>query len=177
MAQHVPTAPARDPSSAAKLVNLRAQMERSTSIDIRQEGNDLRQAAEQSPNVILDLTLDGLVRWVSPTWPNLVGTEIDSIQGKPIADLLVDNNSVFADAIDALQKNDSGSKVIRFSVLLGPLSTLAVGQDDAATPTDEHMTPEEDQSSPVLDLEAQGILVYDRATGVASHVRFPPPYQ
>jgi len=51
--------------------HLRAQaagsnMERSLSADIREEREDLREAAEQTLNVIMDLSLDGTIRWVSP---------------------------------------------------------------------------------------------------------------
>ena len=53
------------------VVQLRAQaggqMERSLSADIREEREDLREAAEQTLNVIMDLGLNGNIRWVQIT--------------------------------------------------------------------------------------------------------------
>ncbi|KAI9653110.1 MAG: rim15, signal transduction response regulator [Alyxoria varia] len=155
-----------------RIVNLRGQMERTHTSELREEGKDLRDAAEQSQNVILDLTLDGLIRWVSPTWPNLVGTEIESLQGKPISDLLVENKDIFAEATNSLRRDDSGSKVIRFSVHRGHQSPLKLPEKDLADATSESDAPkeaEEEDDDHIIDLEAQGILLYDRATGAESH--------
>jgi len=150
---------------ADRLGALRGQMERTTSADIREEGKELRQAAEQSLNVILDITLDGKIRWASDTWQDVVGTAVASVKGKLIAELLVENRQAFDEAIQALQANDASNRNIRFSVLMGPLSAL----------NPDHKTVdasvEHDASTVhVLELEGQGILVYDRATGEASHV-------
>ena len=41
-------------------------MERSLSEDIREAREDLKDAAEQTLNVIVDLYLDGRIKWVSP---------------------------------------------------------------------------------------------------------------
>jgi serine/threonine-protein kinase RIM15 len=58
------------------------QMERSLSADIREEREDLREAAEQTLNVIMDLSLDGRIRWVSPSWTDVIGTTLESVKGK-----------------------------------------------------------------------------------------------
>lgn len=73
----------------------RAPMERTTSMDIREEREDLKVAAEQSLNVVLDLGLDGIIRWVSPSWKDVVGTPTESMRGKPIADILVSKREAF----------------------------------------------------------------------------------
>ncbi|KAI1805023.1 hypothetical protein F4811DRAFT_517861 [Daldinia bambusicola] len=148
--------------------SLRAQaigrsMERSLSADIREEREELREAAEQTLNVIVDLNLDGTIRWVSPSWTDVIGTETDAVEGTPIADLIIsEDKSAFAEAITSMKNDDSRSQYIRFTVYLGPLSKLY--------PIDARKDPEVDESRPAtVELEAQGIMVYDRTTGGESH--------
>jgi serine/threonine-protein kinase RIM15 len=152
---------------AARLGAMRGQMERTTSADIREDGKELREAAEQSLNVILDIKLDGTVRWTSETWQDVIGTPVESVKGKEIAEVLVENKTAFENAIHELQEDDAKSKNIRFSVLMGPLSAL---NPEHKNPI--HVSSEHDATTVhVLELEGQGILVYDRTTGQASHVR------
>jgi serine/threonine-protein kinase RIM15 len=156
--------------------NLRVQdgghMQRSLSADIREEREDLREAAEQTLNVIMDLSLDGTIRWVSPSWADVIGTTPDVVEGKPIAELVLgDNKDAFAEVVESMQKDDTRSQIIRFSVQLGPASRLAplVG----SKPEEEHLDAVNQESQhdlPTLDLEAQGIMVYDRSSGGESHV-------
>ncbi|KAI9884356.1 MAG: hypothetical protein M1823_003852 [Watsoniomyces obsoletus] len=158
------------------------RMRRTTSQDIREGTEDLKEAAEQSLNVILDLGLDGVVRWVSPSWTDVVGTTPDVIQGKPIADLVLDNKTAFADAIANLQQDASRSQFIRFAVALGPLSKLTPSQspttsedredalEDSTTELEPAPEPELAPPQMVLALEGQGIMVYDRTTHEESHV-------
>jgi hypothetical protein len=153
------------------LSQLRAQaagsgMERTLSADIREEREDLREAAEQTLNVIMDLGLDGNVRWVSPSWTDVIGTTLESVQGKPIKDLLLgDNKGVFDEVVESMKKDDSRSQIIRFTVQLGPESRLL--------PLDELKESEApaEQEPATIDLEGQGIMVYDRSSGGESHVR------
>jgi serine/threonine-protein kinase RIM15 len=138
-------------------------MQRSLSEDIREEREELREAAEQTLNIILDLNLDGTVRWVSPSWVDVIGTQADSVPGTNIADLIIsDNRSCFTDAVEFMKKDDSRSQFIRFSTKLGPLSKL-ISLDAVKEPNGL------DQSHSI-DLEAQGIMVYDRSSGGESHV-------
>lgn len=51
----------------------RRSMERSPSATMRAEKEDLKEAAEDSFNVILDLDLDGNIRWVSASWDTVIG--------------------------------------------------------------------------------------------------------
>jgi serine/threonine-protein kinase RIM15 len=148
-----------------------SQMERSLSADIREEREDLREAAEQTLNVIMDLSLDGAIRWVSPSWTDVIGTTLESVQGKPIKDLLVgDNKEVFTEAVESVKKDDSRSQIIRFTVQLGPASRLA----PLETPDelkDGRAEGESHEAQPAtIDLEGQGIMVYDRSSGGESHV-------
>lgn len=149
--------------------SLRAQaagsaMERTFSENIREEREELREAAEQTLNVIVDLNLDGTIRWVSPSWVDVVGTQTQEVQGKPIADLILnDDKVVFADTVGSMRMDDSRSHRIRFALHAGPLSKLI--------PIDSLTEPESGERQPLaLDLEAQGIMVYDRTDGSESHV-------
>lgn len=165
----------RDPSRLAPpaVSSLRAEaigraMERTLSEDIREEREELREAAEQTLNVIVDLSLDGAVRWVSPSWVDVIGTQPSAVEGSSIADLIIsEDKSVFADAIESMKKDDSHSQYIRFTVYLGLLSRLL--------PVNE--IPENDAAGaerPTVELEGQGIMVYDRTTGGESHVSSRP---
>jgi serine/threonine-protein kinase RIM15 len=156
--------------------HLRAEaglMERSLSADIREEREDLREAAEQTLNVIMDLSMDGTINWVSPSWTDVIGTTLESVQGKPIADILVADNdkNVFAETVETMKKDDSRSHLVRFTVQLGPASKLLPVEtlDDVKEGEGEGVATH--QSEPItIDLEAQGIMVYDRASEEDSHV-------
>ncbi|KAG7141979.1 hypothetical protein HYQ45_001567 [Verticillium longisporum] len=100
------------------VTSLRAQsagiMERTFSEDIREEREELREAAEQTLNVIMDLNLDGTIRWVSPSWSEVIGTTATSVPGTSISDLILgDNKSVFLDVAEAMRSDDSRSQRAR----------------------------------------------------------------
>ena len=63
---------------------VRGRMERTVSEDIRQQRDDLKEAAEHTPNVIMDLGLRGTVRFVSPSWKEVVGTLPEEVVNTPI---------------------------------------------------------------------------------------------
>ncbi|KAI9825300.1 MAG: rim15, signal transduction response regulator [Thelocarpon impressellum] len=157
--------------TALKEQGPRGQMERSMSQDIQDESEDLKEAAAQTLNVILDVGLDGLVRWVSPSWRDVVGTAAESVQGRPIAATLRDDDGAFARAVESMKKDDSRSQLVRFSVQMGPASRLAPDAVDAAVRAEEDgFRPEElAEEAGTLTLEGQGIMVYDRASGGESH--------
>lgn len=149
----------------------RIPLERTTSIDMRTEREDLKAAAEQSLNVILDLDLDGTIRWVSPSWEEVVGTPVKSVKGKPIADLLFSSKDGFANAVESMKKDGSKSRIVRFRVKMGPVSVLGQNSkknEDVAAAGNTIEDPEEDEQ--ILNLEGQGIMVYDRSSGGDSHV-------
>lgn len=154
-----------------ELATGRVPMQRTASTDIREEREDLKEAAEQSLNVILNLGLDGIVRWVSPSWTDVVGTPAASVKDRPIADLLLSNQDAFANAAESMKKDDSRSQIVRFQVLMGPSSVLKrrpaefENMDDMVSPTGGNHEEER-----VLNLDGQGIMVYDRSSGGASHV-------
>jgi serine/threonine-protein kinase RIM15 len=141
-------------------------MERSLSQDIREEREELREAAEQTLNTILDLNLDGTIKWVSPSWTDVVGTGFESVTGVPISELIVsDNKTIFTDVVESMKRDASKSHRVRFAVQLGPLSKL-LNQLAIDPAENEEMEPQ------MADLEAQGIMVYDTVSGEESHVRF-----
>ncbi|CAK7232391.1 rim15, signal transduction response regulator [Sporothrix curviconia] len=151
-------------------------MQRSLSEDIREEREELREAAEQTLNVFMDLNLDGTIRWVSPSWVDVLGTPLDVVQNKAIADLVVgDNKAVFADVVKSMKKDDSRSQIVRFAMRLGALSKLLPadfvlsqsGNDEDITPAVPNTN--ETDSPDIIELEAQGIMVYDTASGDESH--------
>ena len=147
------------------------QMERSLSADIREEREDLREAAEQTLNVIMDLGLDGVIRWVSPSWADVIGTKPESVHGKSIKELLVsEDKDIFNTITQSMQKDDSRSQIIRFAVHLGPLSKLLSIDvpDQLEGKTTEDVG--ELQEPQTIELEGQGIMVYDRSSGGESHV-------
>ena len=154
----------------------RMPMERTSSMNIREEREDLKEAAEQSPNVILDLGLDGIIRWVSPSWNDVIGTSAASVKGLPIADILLSNKDGFTNAVESMKKDDSRSQIIRFQVLMGPDSMLKQRgmivdhEKDERINLDEPIMEEEVEHEEVLNLEGQGIMVYDWSSGGESHV-------
>ncbi|KPI44952.1 Serine/threonine-protein kinase cek1 [Cyphellophora attinorum] len=120
-------------------------MERTFSQDIQEGTQDLKEAAEQTRNIILDLNLDGVIRWVSPSWTDVVGTELSS-------------------------SNDSKSQFVKFSVKIGTTSEMApMLPVEPAFPNIEEQMREPDDGKEILELEGQGIMVYDRVTGGESH--------
>ncbi|GJN72894.1 rim15, signal transduction response regulator [Purpureocillium lilacinum] len=157
------------PSLAPPAVSsLRAQqatpMERSISQDIREEREELREAAEQTLNAIVDLNLDGTIKWVSPSWTDVVGTPFETVNGIPISDLIVsENKTAFSDVVDSMKRDDSKSYRISFAIQLGPLSKL-----QTLDGTNEHEEGPEPRPQ-TADLEAQGIMVYDSVSGGESH--------
>jgi serine/threonine-protein kinase RIM15 len=146
-------------------------MERSFSQDIQEGSQELKEAAEQTRNIILDLGLDGIIRWVSPSWTDVVGNHIENVRGNPISRFIADDPAVFTRAIESLKSDDSKPKFVKFCVKIGPDSDLdpmlrPEQKEDLNQALSEGGSPEQ-----ILALEGQGIVVYDRTAGGESHVR------
>ena len=153
----------------------RAQLSRTPSMDMKAERDDLKIAAEQSLNNVIALGLDGCIRWVSPTWKEVVGTLPEEVKGKPIADLLLSCGDVFSSAVESMRSDDSKSRIIRFRMAMGPHSVLReerqIGQTESdGTRPGELPNEDEQEKEHVITLKGQGILVYDRSSGDESHV-------
>ena len=163
----VPAVSALKRDSAAS--DLLGRMERTISEDIREEREDLKEAAEYTKSVVVELSPQGIIRWVSPSWKEVVGTPSEAILGKPIASILVSEQNAFERATEAMRKDDARSQNIRFTVVVGPASTMTrrYRKSISGLPTEGEAHPAERSS---IDLEGQGIMVYDRSTGEESHV-------
>jgi serine/threonine-protein kinase RIM15 len=155
----------------------RQNMERTVSQDMRNERADLKEAAEHSLNIIMDLDLEGKIRYVSPSWTDVIGTLPNQVTGKPVLDLICSGADGFAEAIESVRKDDSRSHIARFTIQLGPHSILrqrrpkqAVAEGPDSLPRSPTTVPEDEEQ--FLNVEAQGIMVYDRTTGAESHVRY-----
>lgn len=165
-----------DPSQLAPpaVTSLRAHtagvMERSLSQHQREKDReDLKEAAEQTLNVIVDLNLNGSIRWVSPSWVDVIGTDAAQSEGTPISDVVVSEpTTIFTDVVESMKEDDSGSKFIRFSVKAGPESKLLTPEGVALEGEQHEARKQDEDSLQVVDLEAQGIMVHD--TGGESHV-------
>ena len=134
----------------------RGHMERTISMDIREEREDLKRAAEQSTNAILELDLYHNVRWVSPSWQDLTGTVASEIVGKPIAELLLGNQDVFSECVEAIRKDDSKSRIIRFAV---KVPSLGAAENERLA---EDQTPVEAKGGLETCLEAASKLSESR---------------
>ncbi|OAA63927.1 Serine/threonine-protein kinase domain protein [Cordyceps fumosorosea ARSEF 2679] len=146
-------------------------MTRSLSQDIRNEREELQEAAAQTLNVIVDLNLDGTIKWVSPSWNDVVGTPYDTLDGTLLSDLIVsDNKTAFTDIVESMKSDDSKSHRVKFAMRLGPLSKLRLNLPAENAPDDEgtEQVPPQEQDE-IAELEAQGIMVYDSASGGESH--------
>lgn len=169
--------------------NINPVMTRTLSEDMREEREDLKEAAEQTLNIIVDLDLEGRIKWVSPSWRQVVGSPPESVEGRMISEMLVGNKNVFRDAIEVMKEDDSRSRFIRFSVQMGPDSVLRYAPEprpiESGTDTEREgkspgeKTTDEKIESPqaegednhdVLTMEGQGIMVYDRTDDEAGHV-------
>lgn len=158
-------------------VRQRATISRTSSTDIRAEREDLKAAAEQSLNVMLDLALDGTIRGVSPSWKDVVGTSPDEVKGKPIADLLLSNQDSFASAIESMKNDDSKSHIIRFRLAMGPDSLFRKAAEDPTAPgtdQEDRVDGEDEEETPFINLKGQGILVYERSGGGEGHASSSP---
>lgn len=152
----------------------RVPMERSFSQDIQEGTRELKEAAEQTKNIILDLSLDGRIRWVSPSWTDVVGTSLETVKDKPIAEFIADDPRAFEKATDSLKNDDSKSQFIKFAVKI-PRDTVLEPMVDPALRKEEDAKDLEDAAEEILlQLEGQGIMVYDRPSGGESHVSYLP---
>ncbi|KAJ5765968.1 uncharacterized protein N7511_003584 [Penicillium nucicola] len=159
--------------------NIDPKMTRTLSDDMREEREDLKEAAEQTLNIIVDMDLEGRIKWVSPSWKQVVGSSPESVEGHMISEILLGNKDVFRDSIESMKQDDSRSRFIRFAVQMGPDSvlkyapepSLVAKKEMSITDTEEMegFLPEEEQNHNVLNMEGQGIMVYDRTDDEAGH--------
>lgn len=142
----------------------RVRMERTFSQEIRDERADLKEAAEHSFNVVIDTSLDGIVRWVSPSWKVVIGTPLETVQGKPISEVILDKSDPFSDVMASVREDDSRSQTVRFRVALGSESLLHQNEALLTAQRDYDGFKQDDienvEASVVL--EGQGMMVFER---------------
>ena len=117
----------------------------------------LQLATEKNPCMILELELDGKVRYGSPQWNTITGVADDNGSSPTyIADLILGSDQdkgVFQKATDMLLMNDDTSCTITFKIKAADYEGSA-GCDDEST---------------ITTLEARGILIRDGHTQLPSH--------
>lgn len=155
--------------------NHRVAMERSVSQDMREEREDLKEAAEHSLNIIMDLDLESKIRYVTSSWKDVIGTTPEEVVGKSVLDIIYGGADGFAETIESVRKYDSRSHIVRFSVRMGPHSILRKRRSKPAADETVEQAPQsptdvDHDEEQILNLEAQGIMIYDRTTGAESHV-------
>lgn len=143
-------------------------IDRSITTAIRTERQELKEAAEQSKNVILDLSLDGVVRWVSQSWKDVVGLDPAMTKGRKMVEIIDEPEDLFGNAIDAMRQDDTRSHIVRFGIKLGRVLNKPTGPETEVQTNEVGVA--EDREVESIMLEAQGIMVYDRSTGAQSHV-------
>ncbi|KAH8732668.1 putative response regulator receiver RIM15p [Phaeosphaeriaceae sp. PMI808] len=170
----MPPAVAALKQEAAVAGGHRLAMERSVSQDMREEREDLKEAAEHSLNIIMDLDLDSKIRYVSPSWKDVIGSLPQEVVGKLVLDIIYGGADGFAETIESVKKYDSRSHIVRFSVVMGSHSVLRKRRSKPAAEGTSESAPQspidgDHGEEQVLNLEAQGIMIYDRTTGAESH--------
>ncbi|BFZ63627.1 rim15, signal transduction response regulator [Saitoella coloradoensis] len=132
---------------------------------------DLREAAEQaqSQNVVIELTLSGMLRWVSPTWQDVLGSDPSTVVGRPIRELLVGDRDAFTEGIGKLLEDGGHSHRIRFQMDVGGSHAGRVGGGGGSGDEDDERVFAQDEdydctTSHIIDLEAQGILLHAPAS-------------
>lgn len=123
----------------------------------------LRIASDKNPSILLEIDIHGNVRYLSKVWNSIVGTNCKSIIGSPVSSIIVGNyydQQVFQRAI-SMMTQDGNSYRVRFIVETGD-STLYNHQKYQSS---ECLKP----GNQVLELEAQGILIYDSMNQSPTH--------
>lgn len=91
-----------------------------------------------------------------------------------MSEVIVEHNTMFDDAIESMRKDDSKSRILRFTVECDEPTDQS---QDQVKVVESSQDSEPDAAShagvkSLQLLEAQGIVVYDRTTGQESHVSF-----
>lgn len=84
-------------------------------INTMEEQIDLRLASADNPTTVMELDLDGNVRYLSKNWESIVGTNIKKIVNKPISNIIIGNTQedydIFNNAIAKMIIDDVSYKV------------------------------------------------------------------
>ncbi|SCU90910.1 LANO_0D10242g1_1 [Lachancea nothofagi CBS 11611] len=128
----------------------------------------LKVATDTSASILLELNMDGRIRYLSSIWEHIVGTSVEAIVGQSISDILVGSDqdrSVFQRAIDLMIREDCSYKV-RFLVESGSTgnsktqTSSSAGSDNGTATT---VKPE------LIELDAQGIIIAAGINNLPTH--------
>ncbi|SCU79107.1 LAME_0A07250g1_1 [Lachancea meyersii CBS 8951] len=124
----------------------------------------LKVATDTSASILMELNMDGRIRYLSSIWEDIVGTSVSDIVGQVISDILMgtdQDRSVFQRATDLMIREDCSYRV-RFLV------ECDLNDTDAKTVPDSNLG-----ASPVqpdtIELEAQGVVISSVIDNVPTH--------
>lgn len=161
-------------------------------VELMQEQIDLRMASADSPSAVMELDLNGNIRYLSRNWELLVGTNIRKLLHKPISNIIIGNSEddlkVFNNAIDKMIEDDVSYKVkfvtatndtveeVHSSGKATPANSINEGVDiydlppqpDSGSDTST-LSSKVTNNGDVIELEAQGILIHDPKTKLPTH--------
>lgn len=84
-------------------------------INTIEEQIDLRLASADNPTTVMELDLQGNVRYLSKNWESIIGTNIKKIVNKPISNIIIGNTpedyEIFNNAIEKMIVDDVSYKV------------------------------------------------------------------
>lgn len=83
-------------------------------VEIIQEQIDLRLASSDNPTAVMELDLDGNIRYLSQNWETIVGTKIKKLVNRPISNIIIGNDEdskVFSNSIEQMVRDDGSYKV------------------------------------------------------------------
>ncbi|EMG47339.1 hypothetical protein G210_2347 [Candida maltosa Xu316] len=105
----------------------------------------LRLAESNNPTIVMELDLDGNVRYLSKNWEHIVGTDINKIIDRHISKIIIANNTqdsqVFNTAIDAMIKEDCSYKVKFITATNRPRRDKSLSQTNEEEPDVGYITP------------------------------------
>ena len=94
---------------------VREQMMESSAMDGFQEQLDLRIASSDNPAAVMELDMDGNVRYLSKNWETIVGTNIKKIIHRPVSKIIIgvsdEDLKIFNNAIHHMVQDDGSYKV------------------------------------------------------------------
>ncbi|KAI0461751.1 hypothetical protein LJB42_004824 [Komagataella kurtzmanii] len=144
----------------------------------------LQEATARNPVLVLELTLDSKIKYISKSWESIVGTSIEKLIGTPISEIIVgseDDKAVLQKATDIMIVDDNSYRV-KFTT---PTNTLkhepseSEGEEEEQAP-DIHSSPKSlERNSNIcsdlstdggfIQLEGQGILIHNNTTHTPTH--------
>lgn len=109
-----------------------------------EEQIDLRLASSNNPTIVMELDLDGKVRYLSKNWEFIIGTTIKKIVDNPISKIIIGNSPedllVFNNAIDKMIVDDCSYKV---KFLTATNTTVSQHADDGGSNLTPHNSMED----------------------------------